>query len=408
MQFNIYIIDDREDKIEALPFFIDWLRLSYPAFTFKAGFTVPTVVPSHADLVTNALEDPLGVILLDAMMQSPEHQATGRALQKIYGISDGQLAPTHEALHSHGGTRLAAVIISIAQQLGLRVVYISNQTIDPNLGQDLPLYPNIPWYIQGDRLSWCDRHKPIMDHVLSTFHEEPALSEALAFFVAPPSARQGGGFSYWDHNELQPMHGGAAGRHNAAMKDWLGVSELDGESAKAMLYSGALEWAIRETSSGRPIVGSIIAATCKKVGVELCVDFAQSYRLPCEPGLPFLIALGNVIWQMRKCDKTHPPEKISLLRSNGEHCVRLDLAGTKRDGSSVDMNAFETSFSNGAGHETCSRLHELEMVKVFQHNPVGGRPSVCFLGTTEKAVRIEFDKSIQTPGVLIIWTTDNL
>lgn len=233
---------------------------------------------------------------------------------------------------------------------------------------------------------------------LNSFHEDPAINDAIVFTSAPPH------FPYWNHNELQPTHNGVEGRHNKALRTWLAMDSIDEHSAKALMYSGVHGWRVNPTKSGRQIAGSVIGAACRKIGFDLEVDSNKRFRLPSEPGIPFLIALGNVIWQMRECERTHPPTKITLSQIDGQHCVRLELnPNNKKDATPINMDKFETLFRSRKGNETCARLRELEQVKVFQENPLDGDPAKCFSGTTKNAVTIDFDKSRETPAVLIKW-----
>lgn len=424
MHFKIYIIDDRSDKTSALPAFIKWLKKCFPQCSFSPGFTAPINAATDSQKIASALEDPLGVILLDAWMSGTEHRSAGQNLRKVNGLELNcePLKTIWKDLHGHRETELAATIVCVAQMKKARVVYISIEQIadDRNLAAGLPHYENLPWYNEEDRnkgYTWNDREdKETMARVLSTFHPDRAVNDAIVFAIAPPKPDK-----FWKHNDLVKSKS-----HNLALAQWLGCESIHSDSAKALLCvddeMNAPWTVVASTSDDYNILPSVLQLVCSKMGIAP-VDFNfKSFRLPTRPGLPFLMAVRALLYDMQECDKFHAPSKIVFVETQDQYTLRFELPNIRKDSPSQSINmamfknaleqarkrrakekGLATSVKTSKGHRTTSRLLDLEQAKLKLVNAPTGEVSEFFCGISGDVVRLDFDERKGSEAIVVSW-----
>ena len=406
MHFNVYIIDDRPDKTEALPSFLDWLQTAFPEFTFSKGFMAPNAASSDAAQIHQALSDPLGLVLLDAWMESPLHEGAVQPLQRLCDVSEEELAQEWEALHNAAATKLAAVIVSAARKRQTRVAYISNQQVDANLTADLPCYPNLPWFRLDDRLTWTDRHRPTMELVLSTFHKDALINNAIVFALSPSSARPDG---CWEHNPL------ASGQpQNKLLSAWLQLDTVHTGSARALLLGPDRRngWRVEAAQDDYLINSEVVTAVCMKLGIVPLVIMCNQLRLPTQPGLPFMMSLAALLYDMRQCDKFHAPRRMVFGVSGEVHVLRLELDDRRKDvpGQAICMRKFRDAFEKARSnrdrsgiHATTARLLDVGQGRVALSRPMVGKVSPFFDGVNGEVVGIEFDENCGAEAIKIVW-----
>jgi NYN domain len=240
----------------------------------------------------------------------------------------------------------------------------------------------------------------------AVFHSARQLDQAIRFALAPNGGDQ------WSHDELDKTE--VAYGHNEQLCNWLGARTCDGESAKALLCpTSGRGWAIVPAYDEYLIQGQILVEVCRKLGIPLSCETGNIYRLPVQPGLPFLLSLADLYCQMAKCNKTYPPDQVKLSREKGVHSLSLVLRPTGRQGQLTSMDDFERRYRDAlsggksGGHETARRLSSLRLASVALEHPASSLQQSFFNGVEPgtELVAVTFIRSPSVPAVQISWTT---
>ena len=423
MKFNVYMIDDHENKVIHLNTFLDWLRVrfSQTGLMFSCGFENPLEASQSARAIQKALEDPLGVILLDVGMSGQAYERAATDLRS----ANSALVSTAEAelfrttyLISEPTARLAATIAVIAKKRNTRVAWcsrIENQAVHTHFGE---AFPQIFWPLNDPpgTMPWTTLDANKMQVVLKPYHSDNKINDGVCFALKPGLSLR------WDHNSL--MTPGL--EHYTLLSSWLGLINhaCDGESAKALLCpNGECGWQVRGSTNAYTVEAGIVESACGRLGVTLSCEHRTRYRLPFQPGLPFLLSLADLCWQMKQVfETTYPPQSVVLSRVNGVHLLRLNLKPKTKGNESVDMDRFERTYNQiVAGkspgyHATSVKLQNLSKAKIQLQHGIDFERSALFDGVQDgnvpnvsgPNVSISFDKDQQSPAVLIKWETDNL
>lgn len=248
----------------------------------------------------------------------------------------------------------------------------------------------------------------------NTLHGDPKVNDAIMFACFPP-------FTHWHHDFLQPQFGPEGqekvGILNECIREWLSLDQLDGLSAKSIFRSDGdqrkmPDWQVKPMLGYLLTVG-VFEAICTKLGFAVQIDnsVGDTMRLPTQPGLPFLLALAVLVWQMNEDEDHHGPRTIHLSKVNDplRYTLRLALARTrKRDQLPVDFKKFETAWNTRNGNMTVGRLTDLLHGRlVVTLPPAVTQATPFFNGTNEPAVSIMIETS-ETPAIVIEWPPRNL
>lgn len=418
MTFTVYIIDDAPTKTSVLPTFLGWLKTSFPAHTFNTGFSKPNEASSNPKKIQEALNDPAGVILLDAWMNGKNHIDAHTEVLRKNLIDQTEFNKVSLTLHDTEETKLASAIYCAARQRNARLIWISNQTIERNLAQDIEslsaVVPNLAWYEEGDRGTWDHRHIAKVAIALRPFHEDPVLNDAIVFAVSPPK-----GDGHWMHD---PLVEGES--HNILLANWLALKEVDGESCKALLLGKCAKdpWAVcRPVRPARTIDVSVLKAVCKKLSIVLDISAFRArdpIPVPCSPLLPFVMSLRAMLFQMSICEKYHAPKSVILEKNGSRYFIRLPLELNRKDNPRkvIDLNAFQKaydraksafiaadSFSTPIEHLTTARMADLIHARVTLSHTICGSSRVFFSGTSEEIASIEFGNGSKQKAISITW-----
>ena len=182
-----------------------------------------------------------------------------------------------------------------------------------NATRDLGIQPNDMFTIlnRDGILRWVDSF---------LFHADQYIGDALRFFSQPWESNTNVRGDGWEHDRLSDPTDG----QTLALAEWL---EMDAnlivdDAAKALLAVNPSNnppcldrWATSYDGyrEAKPINGQVLAAACRKLGLNLALDVAERYHLPCQPALQFLIALRSLI---RISDVNH--EKMRLVKHSGK------------------------------------------------------------------------------------------
>jgi len=408
MNFNVYIVDDNEAKVCRMVNFLEWLHLNFSGHTFTAGFYNPKTAPWRAEALFRALRDPVGVLLLDANMESPSLSEVAAAVSREFTLSPAEVTNTAAKLVTDPNeVELAAAVFLAAKQNNRRMAWISNITVALTQNVvDLDIqYPNLRW---PEDCCWSNADRDRMARVLRVFHEDPETNDTVVWALQPPDSLQ------WEHNkcEKKPY------QHSMALSDWLTVDDVDDQSAKALLC-GSTAWKIdAPNGTTRELRISVLSAACAKLGIPLKVGEVGEWRdirVPCEPFLPFLMSLKALFFQMRLCERFHAPPEVILERDGKKHRLVLALNSTRKGkpGEQVSIPAFRADFERARTannkeqqqHLTTARLVDLIHARVALDYPVAGAPSQFFTGTDTEIAAVDFIDSSDDKALTITWTS---
>ena len=139
-------------------------------------------------------------------------------------------------------------------------------------------------------------------------------------------------------------------------------------------------------------------------------------RLPCQPGLPFLLSLKALIHQMLMCGTYHPPTGIVLGREElkeGDHAYTLTLTLCDKDKNhnAVSMETFKRNFDQWVAsgrlcegnHFTRQRIGDLEFCRVaLTGGTILCQKETAFKGTRSAALKVVFG-SQSSPSIMFQW-----
>lgn len=237
---------------------------------------------------------------------------------------------------------------------------------------------------------------------LNTYHRCRLINDAVVFASTPGSA--------WEHNLLR-----SGGSQHDLIRKWLGVDSLSVNSAKALFLGhnsdGKDPWKVEVSQTGGyHISRDVLTAVLSKVGmtVELALP-AGEMQLPTQAGLPFLLSVRALLYEIEIDPEYYPPKAVTLREQGGENILRVTLNPSRRDGLPIDVqrlaDAFEVARTTGNSgvHTTTRRLVDLVYGKVELCHPIQGAQSAFFLGASAPAISIAFEYEAPNKGILITW-----
>lgn len=414
MKFNVYMIDDNEQKCEHLESFLTWLRNKFPAHLFHNGFTDPLTASQSASHIADALNDPFAVLLLDVSMRGPQYDSAAAQLALQFGVNNADVEKFREDnLKGETSATLASTIGIIAQRAGTRVAWCSRFE---DIGQMLAssAFQAITWPQPSNVSRWYPVDVATMEKVLQPYCANAKINNAIVFAITGKC---------WEHDSLMGIKkGGALVSQQDIVSDWIQQS-CDGESAKALFCprSNKLEdrWRTVLGKSTYSIETAVLQRTLCKIGVRLICEREGLWKLPFQPGFPFLLCIAELCNQMSFAEEeTFPPTSIVLSRVEGSHILRFNLNRHNKMGAAIDMAHFERRYhevrcsKNTGRHATSEKLLNLVRSKIDLEFALDERRAAFFTGVPDWAddrgtnIRIEFDKSETHPAIEMRWTTD--
>lgn len=416
MKFRCYLIDDKEEKHQVLPRFLNWLNNAFSnQHTFIDGFNGNLKkAPRCEKLLIKALEDEFSLILLDANLDSEKMRSVAQKIIDHYQLDSSDVERTAKELTDKPNeVKLGAAVYLAAKKKNCRLAWISNFDVDlaVKIGNLDNNSPNLPWSPNAIN-QWREKDKNILSTLLRAFHPDPHVQSAVEFAFQPPKIDQRQ--DKWDHDSLEPNR-----LHSEALRKFLDTSELNESSAKALLCESKewpRSWETHKASSpSRCIDVDTLQASCRKLGIEIEVPSSPSLSplpVPCQPFLPFLTSLRAVVYQMKQCSKFHPPHKIVITAENNECKLRLELEPYRKDegNTKVNMAAFEKAFNSASnrlegegGRMTTKRLVDLTYARTEITPSTKSGKFALFAGTDTPVVDVTFDDNQSNPAIIISW-----
>ena len=235
-------------------------------------------------------------------------------------------------------------------------------------------------------------------------HESVAISSALLWFSglpltdpSSPASEEKERAADANHNSLG--EGDALGK----IRKSLGSTAFSGESAKGLFHSSS-PWACIARPNGYLIRKDDVLLLLKHLDLRVDMDLPPStkqlLKLPCQPGLSFLISLKALSHAMEHCDKFLPPTRmtLSVTKVDATHVAyQLALLLAPRDRENKDVTSaaglrkglteVEANQATPGTRITSRRLVDLKWCRV-QINAQGRNAIVC--GADKEVVIVEF------------------
>jgi hypothetical protein len=198
-------------------------------------------------------------------------------------------------------------------------------------------YEDVEGYVQKTLEKWIELYETPPPPA-QPIHPCREIADALTFYGKPWECADGeindyGKKRYWEHDELQKANSG----QYQEIVAWLGdsfrnipVEEMESQ-VKALLSWGKAEepWPKPEDPRDRRLTIKVLQAVCAKLDIPLACESSEdaTFRPPCVPMFPFLIALRAFQWEKESIGE--PIQEITFDLHRGKsgitHVIALRL-----------------------------------------------------------------------------------